>query len=384
MKNLYFYASCIHNPDTLSGGDRIFIELARQWKKKANITIITSPEGKELCKKYYLNLDYIVITHKAGDIAKLASLFLKRLFSGIKFAFKTNLEPGFIYSTSNFISDSFPSSILKLRTNSVWIAGYYLEPPNPFYGYDESKTKIKFPGFSDLAFWVQDKLSKFLIKHFADIIYVTSQPDAEKFPNKKKVIIKGGVDTHLPEKIKNSKNPEFDSVFIGRFHQEKGVLELIDIWKLVMSKNPGSKLAMIGNGPLEKAVKDKIKKLRLEKNIILFGFKDGLEKIKIFKNSKIVLHPARYDSGGMAAAEAMACKLPGVSYDLEALKTYYPQGMLKTKIGNKEQFAENILLLLKDKKLYNKLSKQAYELAKEWSWPERAEEIHGQTFRNHI
>ena len=43
----------------------------------------------------------------------------------------------------------------------------------------------------------------------------------------------------------------------------------------------------------------------------------------------MVVHPAIFDSGGMAAAEAMAWGLPGVSFDLPALKTYYPQGMIK-------------------------------------------------------
>ena len=381
-KNLYFYASCIHNPNTLAGGDRILIELARQWTKKDNITILTSPEGKELCKKYDLNdISYLVITNKAKNITKLASLFLKRLFSGINFALKFKLaKDSFIYSTSNFISDSFPCLVLKSRTNSTWIAGYYLEPPNPFYGYDENKTRFKFPSMGDLVFYLQDKFSKFLIKKYADIVYVTSQPDAEKFPGKKTIIIKGGVDTHLPDKVKNKIKPEFDAVFIGRFHPEKGVLELVNIWQLVMNKKPNSKLAMIGNGPLEQAVKDKIKKLKLEKNIILFGFKDGLEKIKIFKNSKLVLHPARYDSGGMAAAEAMACKIPGVSYDLEALKTYYPKGMLKTRIGNQAQFVQNIIKLLTNKKLYKKMSKEAYQLAKTWDWNKRAEEIYKDTF----
>ena len=77
---------------------------------------------------------------------------------------------------------------------------------------------------------------------------------------------------------------------------------------------------MIGVGELESEVKKKIRRCGLEQNIILFGFKDGIEKIRIFKDSRVVVHPAIYDSGGMAACEAMACGLPGVSFDLPALK----------------------------------------------------------------
>ncbi|MBU1136274.1 MAG: glycosyltransferase [Nanoarchaeota archaeon] len=389
-KNLFFYASCIHRSDTMSGGDRIFIEIAKIWKEKDNIIMITSKEGEELCKKYGLNdLRYIVIGKHFNKKDSPAVLFLKRLFSGIKLSFNQKLpKNSLIYSTSNFISDAFPSFLLKILNKKIkWIGGYYLAPPNPFFGYDESKSKLRIPKLPDILFYIQDKASKFLINKFADIVYVTSLPDKNQFikksrPENKVLIIKGGIDIKTPDKVKNKKIKKFDAVFLGRFHREKGVLELVDIWEKVLKFKKGAKLAMIGNGPLEEEVKRKIKQKNLEKNIILFGFKDGIEKIKIFKDSKIVLHPAQYDSGGMAACEAMICKIPGVSYDLEALKTYYPKGMLKTEIGNQNQFARNILLLLKDKKLYNKLSKDAYELAKTWDWNKRAGQIYKQTFKN--
>ena len=108
--------------------------------------------------------------------------------------------------------------------------------------------------------------------------------------------------------------------------------------RLVCAAKPNSKLAMIGVGELENEAKAKINKLGLESNIVLFGFKDGYEKLKIFKDSRVVVHPAIYDSGGMAACEAMACGLPGVSFDLPALKTYYPKGMLKTPCYDLEAF----------------------------------------------
>ncbi|MFN4217503.1 MAG: glycosyltransferase, partial [Brevinematales bacterium] len=63
-----------------------------------------------------------------------------------------------------------------------------------------------------------------------------------------------------------------------------------------------------------------------------------------------------------AMAEGMAFGLPGVSFDLEALKTYYPQGVIKTPCFDIQQFAENVLRLLDDSHLYAKLSKQAIDL----------------------
>jgi len=56
----------------------------------------------------------------------------------------------------------------------------------------------------------------------------------------------------------------------------------------------------------------------------------------------------------MSAAEAMAWGLPGVSFDLEALKTYYPKGMIKTPCFNHDKFAANIINLLSNQSLYQK------------------------------
>jgi glycosyltransferase involved in cell wall biosynthesis len=128
-------------------------------------------------------------------------------------------------------------------------------------------------------------------------------------------------------------------------------------------------------GDLEGEVLRRIKQYGLEKNIVLFGFKDGLEKLKIFKDSLVVVHPAIYDSGGMAACEAMACGLPGVSFDLDALKTYYPNGMIKTPCFDLRKFATNILKLAHDDCLYDHTRREALELANEWDWDNRASEL---------
>ena len=152
-------------------------------------------------------------------------------------------------------------------------------------------------------------------------------------------------------------------------------MELVDIWKYVVQKKRDARLAIIGVGPLERELEEKIRKYDLARNITLFGFRDGVEKLGIFKDSRVVVHPAIYDSGGMAACEAMACGLPGVSFDLPALRTYYPKGMLKTSCYDLKAFAENILRLLNDENLYRRTARDALDWAKEWDWNKKSEEL---------
>ncbi len=45
----------------ISGGDRIFIELARNWSRKVPVTIFTTKEGVEMTKRQKLQGKYLKV-----------------------------------------------------------------------------------------------------------------------------------------------------------------------------------------------------------------------------------------------------------------------------------------------------------------------------------
>jgi glycosyltransferase involved in cell wall biosynthesis len=223
-----------------------------------------------------------------------------------------------------------------------------------------------------------------IYNRIADTIFVTSQPDANKFPHRQFYIVKGGIDLNSIEKYKREHqtclddgNKLYDCVFMGRFHPQKGVIELVHMWKSLLDYLPDAQLVMIGEGPLFTQVKRLIIQLDLSNNIRLTGsILDNDKKFTLFAASKIVAHPALYDSGGMAAAEAMAFGLPGVSFDLKALKTYYPKGMLKITPFDYQAFVEMMRKLLTEYDFYKSHSKKALDLVyKEWNWDNKGKEI---------
>jgi glycosyltransferase involved in cell wall biosynthesis len=309
-------------------------------------------------------------------------------------------ETDVVYSVSDFYPDFYPAYLMKRRNPKItWIAGYYLFAPPPWAKVTPYTGRQRLRG---LVYWLMQRFSYYLVNRYADKVFVTSEPDVKYFVNAKRsrdqvIVVQGGVDVSvseawLREQVKSDKlkvksgeigdggqslvEKKYDACFIGRFHYQKGVLLLIDIWKKVCERKPEAKLAMIGNGPLEEESRVKIKALGLEQNIDLLGFMDGEKKFDVFKQSKVMVHPATYDSGGMAAAEGMAWRLPGVSFDLEALKTYYPQGMVKIPCYDQQCFADTILRLLSDKAFYDEQSHLAHELILNvWDWKKRSEAV---------
>jgi len=374
----------------ISGGDKISIELARRWAKLFPVTVYLWEEGYRMYMRQ--NLDPKIINFKLINMNPWKNLgffvnYLARILAGILLSLRISLENEkntIVYCATEFWMDSLPGFILKLRfPNITWVTTWFQTAPNPLKGFKEGNRATSYR-FSALAYWLVQLPIKPLIKRFSDFVLVNNENERKQFPemNKKRkvIVVLGAVDLSLIKNLmKDIKKEEkiYDGVFQGRFHPQKGVMELIDIWKLVVDEKSDAKLALIGNGPLMGKVKQRIDELNLQKNIVLFGYVfDGIEKYRIFSQSKVVLHPAFYDSGGMASAEAMALGLPAVGFDLTAYKSYYPKGMIKVPINNMEDFAKEILRLLRDKKTYSKIGDQAkVMISKHWSWDSRADEV---------
>lgn len=377
----------------LSGGDSIFIQFIKNWQNKLNITIFGSQESQNLIEKNKIhNLNFIKTDHKNNNPSltffNIINHQLRRTSKGIVSLLKNShviKSNQYVYSVSDFYPDLLPALIAKLLNPKIkWLAGFYLFAPNPFDKNSPYNQTNQF--FKGLIYFLFQQPAYFLVKTYADVVLVTSLPDSKKF-SQKTIVVKGGVDF---DELKNIKpipltKRKYHAVFMGRLHPQKGVLELIDIWKIVITNLPNAKLAIIGDGQLKNQIKEKINILNLNKNIDMLGFLTGSKKYQIFTNSKIVLHPATYDSGGMSSAEAMALGLPLVCYDLKSLKNYYPVGALKTKRFSKIRFAKNIETLLKNKSLYNQLSIEAKQLTQsEWNWQNRSIKIYNLLFSKYI
>lgn len=380
--NILFYSVVASTP-SMSGGVRILIECARRWAKECTINVFTSEEGHELCRRYGLNSVNYVVMHTPFRKYFVFASVLVRTVKAIAAVYRQIPVRGttIIYSSSAFWADQIPAIIIRRRSPNIkWISSFYLFPPSLLRGFGKRWGFGLFDPRS-LFYNLQTRVAQWLIKKYGDMVFVTNDLDRYRFIDYKNftpdkvVAVRGGVDTKTPLLVPDSINKEFSAVFVGRLHPQKGVSELIDIWRHVCKVRKDAKLAMIGNGPLEGQIRKKIRKYGLESNVTMLGFMDGIEKIRIFKQSKIVVHPAIYDSGGMAPAEAMACGLPGVSFDLQALRDYYPKGMIKTPRYDLELFASNVIRLLEDKHLYHILQKEAFDFAQEWDWDERADQV---------
>lgn len=100
----------------------------------------------------------------------------------------------------------------------------------------------------------------------------------------------------------------------------------------------------------------------------------GDERFEVYKQSKIVLYPARWDHFSMSPVEAMACGCPMIAFNLPVMK--YLKGLKGCALIDDmqiETFATAILDYLKGR--YKERQKGAIEYAQTWDWRIRTKQV---------
>ncbi len=89
---------------------------------------------------------------------------------------------------------------------------------------------------------------------------------------------------------------------VGRFVEQKNHMFLIDIFSQVHKENEDTILLLIGQGPLQNQIKDKVKSLKLEKFVKFLGQRDDVNEL--YQTFDIFLLPSLYEGLGMVLIEA--------------------------------------------------------------------------------
>lgn len=358
----------------VSGSDRRAMEWTKLFlKKKILVRLYTSVFGRKRFENYGSGCELVVVK----DSRFLSqNTFFVYLFRAIKsfFLIKKVQKDDIFYSTSDLLPDSLPALWGKLTYRQTkWLTGCHLLATNPLKNYQD---KLIFPSARGIYYFLSQRVILLLAKHLADLVMVSNFLDRDfllkkGFKAEQVIVTYGAVDQDEIKKAKLLKT-KYDASFIGRYHPQKGLDDLLEAWKIICGKFPKAKIVMMGE--LEPLL-PKIKKMGLQKNIDFLGFIDGSKKYSYLKSSKIFLFPSHYESFGMVAAEAMAAGLPVVAYDLPIYKKIYPRGMIKVPLGNISEFAQKVIDLLSNEENRVKISREAYENSQKFSWEKTAEQI---------
>ena len=149
---------------------------------------------------------------------------------------------------------------------------------------------------------------------------------------------------------------------ISNFRKVKNIPDVIQIFYLIQQKIK-AKLMMVGDGP-EKAIAEKLcEDLGISDKVIFFG--NSHEINQILNYSDLFLLPSQTESFGLAALEAMACRVPVISSNSGGLPEVNIDGIsgYLSDVGNVTEMAENALKIISDPEILEQFRKRALEVA---------------------
>lgn len=166
----------------------------------------------------------------------------------------------------------------------------------------------------------------------------------------------------------------YDACFLGFHDERKGIFDLVEIWKKVVSVRPSATLVTMGG--IKEELKERwfkyIESNGLSKNILYLGKVTDAEKFKILSSSKIFLFPSKHELHPISVGEALALGLPVIAYDIPPIRGSYGDctAVFLCKLGDTKCFATKVVKLLNlNEDEYKELGKKASEFIEtEFSW----------------
>ncbi len=136
-------------------------------------------------------------------------------------------------------------------------------------------------------------------------------------------------------------------IHTSNFRKVKRTKDVISIFAKVVKKIP-SKLLMVGDGEERADCEQLCRDLGVSDNVRFLGKQDAIEEI--LSVSDLFLMPSQSESFGLAALEAMACKVPVISTNAGGLPELNIDGVtgFLRDIGDVDGMAEKAIYILED------------------------------------
>lgn len=160
-------------------------------------------------------------------------------------------------------------------------------------------------------------------------------------------------------------NNERILIHTSNFRKVKRTADVIRIFQKIQEKIP-SKLLMVGDGP-ERAYDEQLcRDLGIGEHTRFLGKQDAVEEI--LSVSDLFLMPSDSESFGLAALEAMACKVPAITSNSGGLPELNVDGFsgFMSNVGDVEEMASKAIYILESDVILKQFKENAFARAQDF------------------
>ncbi|WP_119065978.1 glycosyltransferase family 4 protein [Aggregatilinea lenta] len=160
----------------------------------------------------------------------------------------------------------------------------------------------------------------------------------------------------------------YDVLFVGRLVANKGLFTLLSAIKLVSITHPNVRLGILGSGPLERALKERVASLGLGGNVTFLPHQpDAASVARLYTQAGLVVCASTAEGGPRVTVEAMACGVPVVSTPVGVMADLIEDGenglLVNWSVGD---LAAKIRMMLEDGDLHVRLAEAGRETVQEF------------------
>ncbi len=352
------------HPINLPGGVQEHVKgLYNYLKKNGHYVKIISPNpGKEKSHEDIIYLGYSIPVSSNDSSANMSYCFDQKNIR--KLLEKDKFEIIHLHNPALFVG----LQMLDMSTSKNIITIHTL--PEGSYLFKS------FSNFFDILF--KDKILKM------DGVIAVSKPILNYFPKKLNCrieVIPNGINTERfnpnVKKIEKFDNKKINILFLGRLDKRKGTIYLIKAFEKIRKEFDNIRLIIVGDGPQMKKCKSYVKKNK----ILDVNFEGNISNENLpsyYCTADIFCSPATHgESFGIVLLEAMACGKPVVAFAnngyKEVLTGEGAEFLAEPK--NVDELAEKLEILIKDKKLRERMGKWGLEEVKKYDWDVVGKEV---------
>lgn len=166
-------------------------------------------------------------------------------------------------------------------------------------------------------------------------------------------------------------------VHIGRLAYEKNIDFLLEVLAQIKRQQPEVLLVLAGEGPAQSHLEQKAKQLGLEEQVLFVGYLTrGADLDDCYQAGDAFVFSSRTETQGLVLLEAMALGVPVVSTAVMGTRDILEPG-LGALVAEEDidAFSGQVLRLLGDAQLRQRLGQEGMHYAKQWSAPVMAERM---------
>jgi|YelNatPaOPRAMG01_1025707.scaffolds.fasta_scaffold17715_4 glycosyltransferase involved in cell wall biosynthesis len=222
----------------------------------------------------------------------------------------------YVYAVSDYWFDVLPAVRSRARRKLMVL---HMEAPTLGQILRRSRPDVEASRLASVHYWASQNwsLRQFCRRPVKHLLYLhpLMRPRLERLGLRPEemTLVSYGLDVAAAEAVPEQARV-YDVVWIGRVHRQKGIEDLLETLRFLAQRIDGFRAVCIGN--VREALGPEIQRRGLTRHVELPGFVSEVEKLRLFKASRLFLMPSRHEGSPRVIGESILCRTPVLAYEL--------------------------------------------------------------------